>query len=281
MSTNLYDVAVKATRTFRSFEEGAPELIKLGIPAVDTTIGGVGPGTLVVVALPTGVGKSSTALHMLLHSPDRGGYCSMEDPEDLFGARLLAAYSGVSSLRIRRKDLDEHDLRSLRDGMDQLARRDEEGRSPVLDFLIGKSIVEVEKAVERQAAAGCRFGILDYLQKLRGVSEDRRSEVGAVMGRYQGACYEHGMAAIMLSQFSRLDPGQRPRLRHLKESGDIENEARVVILGWQDPKQARLIRFCLEKSTYGGAGLEWCMHYDSSGTLRDGEPEEDDGEELF
>jgi replicative DNA helicase len=269
VSIGLYDAAIRATKTFRTFEPGQPELIKLGIGPVDRLIGGVGPGTLVVIGLPTGVGKSSLALHMLLNGASRGGYCSLEDPEDLIGARILAEASGVSSLKIRRKDFDDLDLQRLRDGLLTLQQRDDEGVAPVFDVLIGKSMDKVGEAVTRQAQAGCKRSIFDYLQKMRNGGDDRRNDIGITLRQFQGFCYENNMVAIIMSQFTRLDPGTRPRIRHFKESGDIENEARIALVGWQDDKHANRVNFCLEKSTYGGAGMTFSMEYDDSGSLRE------------
>lgn len=276
MSLGLHETVQRAARQFRTFESGQPELIRLGIPPVDDVLGGVGPGTLVVIGLPTGTGKSSLALHMLLTSSDRGGYCSMEDPEDLVGARILAWYSEVNSLKIRRKDLSSIDIVALRAGTEDARKRDEAGTGPVLDFLVGRGIEKIEEAVQRQADAGCKFSILDYLQKVRGHHADRRSEVGEAMGRFQAACHANGMVPVVLSQFLRLSPDERPRIRHFKESGDIENEARVAIVGWRSAQDKASIRFCMEKSAYGAAGLEWTMTYDSSGSLRMAEEEEGD-----
>lgn len=278
---SLFDVATRAAKTFRTFEEGSPELIPLGIGPVDRVIGGVDPGALVVIGLPTGVGKSSLALHMLRNNRVRGGYCSLEDPEGLIGARVLAEASGVSSLKIRRKDFDLDDRDRLLAGLERLRLDDEAGRSPIFDVLIAKGLDRIGEAVARQAEAGCKLSIFDYLQKVRGLHNDRRSEVGEALKAFQSFSFDHGMVGVVMSQFTRLSAGDRPRIRHFKESGDIENEARVAIVGWQDDKVKRRVNFCMEKSTYGGAGLTWSMDYDESGSLREMKDQFEDDEDKF
>ena len=68
--------AKEAIRRFRTFEEGEPDLIPLGIPPVDRAIGGLFPGSCGVLGMATGVGKSSLMLSSALSSPETVGIIS-------------------------------------------------------------------------------------------------------------------------------------------------------------------------------------------------------------
>lgn len=270
--TGLYQSASEAATLFQTFGEGAPDLCPLGLPEVDNTIGGVFPGTLVVVAADQGVGKSRTALTAALNYAEtaregRTGIISLEDPADVVGGRLLAWASGVPGLKIRRKDLDDNDLEDLEEGMKKLRALDDTGRAPVFSYRIGGNLNDIEDAVEQLAMEDCKIIWLDYLQKVRGVSDDRRNEVGRVLSAFQRVCARHGIVPVVISQFTRRDLTKPPQLHHLKESGDIENEARVILLGYDDHEFPGAVCFRLAKSTYGGGGLMFRYRTDPSGHL--------------
>lgn len=278
MSTKgLFDSANSAAKLFKTFEEGRPELVPLGIDEVDNALGGLFKGTLTVVGMASGVGKSRLALGSALRfgevhgkPGERAGIISTEDPEDVVGSRLLAWASGVSSLRIRRKDFTDDDLARLDSGMARLEELDAKGSAPRFAYRIGSDLDGVLDAVDELADEGCRVIWLDYLQKIRGVSDDRRNEVGQVMVSFQRRCNERGAVPVMLSQFSRRSDKGEPKLSDLKESGDIENEARLVLLGWESEvvtNNGKAITIKVAKSTFGGGGMRFYRRTEESGML--------------
>ena len=261
----LGEVATSATKLFRTFEEGSPDLIRVGIPAVDRAIGGLFPGQGGILALSQGVGKSRTILSAALASEDKHGIVFVEDTEDVVGSRAISYKSGVNSLRLRRGDLDNRAVSRIADSIAELGKVD--GVQVVCHP--GADSETITGYVADMAQRGCRLVWLDYIQKVRGISDNRAVEVATAYTRFQRACFEHGMAFMVASQFSRAhDPESRPRLHWLKETGDLENEARVAILGWRNAEDRDLIHYVLEKSTMGGEGIHWTMRTDESGTLR-------------
>ncbi|MEI8079466.1 MAG: DnaB-like helicase C-terminal domain-containing protein, partial [bacterium] len=87
---------------------------------------------------------------------------------------------------------------------------------------------------------GVRFIVIDYLQLLRPVGGNRNStrenEVSQMSGRIKGLAKELNIPIMVLAQLNRQaeQPGQRPRLSHLRESGAIEQDADVVALLHRD-----------------------------------------------
>jgi replicative DNA helicase len=286
MSTKgLYESAKSAAELFRTFSEGRPALLPIGIDAVDSVVGGLFQGTLGVVAMDTGIGKSRLALAASLRfgevharPGERAGIISLEDPEDLAGSRILAWASGVDSLKIRTKTFNESEKRKLAAGMERLRQMDDRNTAPRFCYRLGASLDEVVESIKELTGEGCKVIWLDYLQKIRGVSDDRRGEVGKVMTSFQRNCNEGGAVAMMISQFVRRDTSNEPSLNQLKESGDIENEARLAILGWQHPSLARTVQCRVAKSAYGGLDTRFKYRTDRSGMLV---PFEVDDEDAF
>lgn len=261
MADSLYSSAQSATAIFRTFEEGEPDLIDIGLAPVTRTIGGIFGGNLVGIAAGQNVGKSSMLLAMATTSRDPGGIVSMEDGKDVWGARLLARYSDVPPTKIRMKDLSDEDKDAISDALGTMKALD--NRGPWISYKVGGSVDDIEKAVDELAEAGCRWIALDYLQKPRGHAGagDRRTEVGVTMNRFHKACADRDIVPVVMSQIVRLKEGQEPFPGHMKESGDIENECRLIIMLWRDSADRSIVRGKVAKSSFGGGGLRFAFKY--------------------
>jgi replicative DNA helicase len=195
----------------------------------------------------------------------------MEDGPDVVGTRLLAALSGIDSLRIRRKALSKKELAKV-NGVARANKLDH----MFFSYQIGKGIDEVCKAIRDLTSRGCKLIWLDYLQEIRGHGKgDRRNEVAEALTRCHGAASDGGAALMAVSQFRRVGEDLKtgkPRpvgIHHLKESGDLENKARIIVIAQKQPAPDGIrVRFKLAKSTYGGEHVRWDMLRDASGTLR-------------
>lgn len=286
---SLYQSAVGATEIFHTFSEGKPDLIDLGIPAITRKIGGMFPGNLVGIAAGQNVGKSSVLLAMASQSKDRGGIIELEDGEDVWGARLLARYSDVPPTAIRIKEhqdgtpaLTEADKDRLSAALGAMQQASNEGQGPWIDYRIGGSVDDVAEAVEALAETGCRWIALNYLQKPRGHNSDRRSEVGLTMNRFHKACADANVVPVLVSQIVRMKQGVEPFPGHMKESGDIENECRMIIMFWRDPANDLILRGKVAKSSFGGGGLRFAYRFTDAEYLVEVDPDdfpETDGDE--
>lgn len=269
----LYTLAksVEATEEmFCTFKEGEkPELIPTGIRAVDAVIGGVIEGTLVLVGAGPGVGKSSVALSSLLSLQEAGikaGYQSNEDGPDMVGSRVLGRYSNVNSLKIRRKDFTEEEAEMLLKGRAQLREDAKSDFSFLTSYAVSGSLEKTVEGIKALGEAGCKIVFMDYLQKLRGTSGDRRYDIGTILSRLHGAAVESGCALVLLSQVARqMDPCKIPTRFALKESGDIENEARVIVMLAKSSDGG--VIGCLDKCSFGGEGTMVKWERRSCGTL--------------
>lgn len=255
-----------AIETFRVGMVGRPELIPTGFAAVDNEIGGLDPKSCAILASQTGLGKSRAMLAGVLNSPVKVGVVSTEDPAPVLGSRLLARLSGVSSMAMRRKDYSPAQEKKI------LAAAKTKLDNVHFGIEVAESIETIEETIDKLCQAGCKMIWLDYIQKIRGLREDRRNEVTDVFGRIQRAVARGGAAAVVVSQIRRLnDPEKPPQIYHLKESGDLENEARVILLGHKvyDEDFNPVVRFRVAKSTFGGENIEFDMRQLPCGGLKE------------
>jgi replicative DNA helicase len=279
---SLADSADAAVKTYHTFGEGKPTLIPTGIAAFDKEIGGIGPGSPIIIGASTGLGKSSVALAACLHNQDvngvKAGYLSCEDTADVVGCRLLARASGVDSKKIRRKELTSDELKAVRSGYDHLSGIGPDVAMEVC-YRVSRPLPEVIEGLEALADAGCKIVYLDYIQKIRGAHEDRRNEVGRVFAGLHAAADRKQVGLVFISQVARqYEPNKVPAASALKESGDLEAEARAVLmLGRTDQDTRDTLTGVLRKSNYGAEGLVIKWQRGLCGTLyevMDGQEEE-------
>ena len=274
MSAGFHTLGTVADYSMDLFKVGTGERADLaltGIPVIDNVTGGLFPGTLVVIGAEQGVGKSSLVMSALLSSPHKVGAIFLEDGPDMVGSRALAYVSGVNSRELRfAYKLSPGAVLRLEAAQQELAAKDNVG----LEFCLGGSMEEIEERVAHLGAMGCRVIYLDYMTKVRGISDSRRSEIGHVMTRFQRACLAVEAVPVVLSQLSRLNPTEKepeprykePNVSRLKESGDIESEARVILMAWPDPDDDVNVR--LAKCSFGGEGAFDKYTRESCGSLK-------------
>lgn len=104
--------------------------------------------------------------------------------------------------------------------------------------------------------------IVDYLQLVSGPRHmDRQQEVAVVARTLKAIAMELDVPVIAGAQLNRnVDPHSEPMMGHLKESGEIEAAANVVLLLWTESKQAQRMKVKIEKNRSGTCAdveLEW------------------------
>jgi replicative DNA helicase len=219
------------------------DLIKTGFSHFDNWMGGIGRGWLYVLAARPSVGKTAKMLQMLRGIAEQDkGQClvwsqEMKRPQ-LFN-RMLASYTGISANKFRRKQLTPRELDEIRDGYDYLSMMD-------IQIADAKAVtIEEVRAVARQAKR--RKGpisaiFIDYLGIMnipQPPGMTRAQAIGEVTKNAKRMANELDCAVILLAQMNREGTrALKPSLEHLKESGDIEQDADVVEFLWENPEDS-------------------------------------------
>ncbi len=210
--------------------------LQTGYPDLDGILTGLRPGEMTVLAARPSIGKTALALNIALNmvlreEPAGVGIFSLEMSAELLVLRLLCSYARVG-------------LSDIRDGALSPGRWEEIMRAgqilretPIyIDDTGGLDILELRtKARRMKREFDVKVLIIDYLQLLRanvGANATRENEVARMSGGIKALSKELGVPIIVLAQLNRQaeQPGQRPRLAHLRESGAIEQDADVVAL---------------------------------------------------
>jgi replicative DNA helicase len=215
-----------------------------GVPCghwmVDKMLGGFRPEHVTVCGAGTSWGKSSFATQVSdvgLRAGARILLVSGEDAEVMYGNRLLARRANVNAMSVRDGTCTPSEL-------DRMAAVVEEGeRDPFFFDARGKSVEEIAKAIrEIVAEVEADLVMVDYLQAIGANrrTQDRRNEVTYIARTLVDAIKLSGASGLLFSQLKRMEDNARPTMHDLKESGDVENMAEHVLIGYRvRPKDER------------------------------------------
>lgn len=212
--------------------------INTGISKLNLCTQGWQAGDLVILAGRTAMGKTAVALHFAKTAAEYGrrtAFFSLEMSDTRLAQRLILSACNLSAEAVKSGDLTPDQVREF------IAAKDGLKRLPLT--IVEKAGIEIgdlcrtAKALHRRGA--CDLVIVDYLQLVTvGRGErvgNREQEVALVSRRLKGLAKDLHVPVIALAQLSReveattgKDTKRIPSLRHLRESGAIEQDADVV-----------------------------------------------------
>jgi replicative DNA helicase len=224
--------AIQANNTVKIEER--PTIIPTGLVDLDDMLGGWRPGQLVLVAARPGMGKSVASTGFALTAAKLGypvAMFSLEMTRLELMYRLLAAEARVPLKGIRDGGLDEDNWRKLSARAGDLSEIPlwlSEERDLTLNTLRGE-------AQRHKRRHGLGMLVVDYAQLVKPGRrvENRQQEVAAVARGLKELAGELEVPLIVPTQLNRDNEkrqDKRPVLSDLRESGDLEAAADVVIL---------------------------------------------------
>ena len=159
--------------------------------------------------------------------------------------RRLASRSGVDHSRLRRGDLTPQQWARLSAAAGELATQ------PIEVSKAFTSIVEFESGVRLWRASKTdpsrpALAAVDYLQLLTPPpstgrrDRNREQEVREMSNRLKGLAIELNLAMIVLSQLNRAGADGEPSMRHLRDSGSIEQDADIIAFIMRKGSKAKL-----------------------------------------
>lgn len=224
-----------------------------GFVAVDELTAGMHPCDVTIIAARPGMGKTALALNIAKNvaTTDEVLIFSLEMSKEQLMSRLVAAEARVDSHRIRSgASLTTGEWQRIANSLGTI----QELRLRI-DDTSGLTVAEVRaKARKVQKEHGLALVVIDYVQlmKGRGRFEGRNQEVGSISRGVKAVAKELKVPIILLAQLNRSSEAQNgrkarpPQVSDLRESGDLEADADVIILihrpeGDKDEDSAELI----------------------------------------
>jgi replicative DNA helicase len=213
-------------------------------PVYDLTV----PGTHNFVANDVCVHNTTFCLNIAQHAAVEHrtpvAIFSIETSAEQLVQRMLCAQAQVDGQRLRRGYLSEADWRRLTRAMGALVD------APIfIDDSSNLSVVEMRaKARKLKAEHGLGLIVVDYIQLIQSYrrTENRTQELSEIARGIKSLAKELEVPILAVSQLSRAaeQGGSKiPMLSHLRESGELEQVADLVLFlyreDYYDPERAR------------------------------------------
>ncbi len=242
-----------------------------GIPSgfidLDRMTTGFHESDLVIIAARPGMGKSSFMLSMAHNMAKKDipvGIFSLEMSKEQLILRLLSSASKIDMQNLRTGMVTDSDIALLESTKNELSKFkiyiDDSPSLTISDLRIKARKLVIEKGVKVIA--------IDYLQLIRSVrvKGSRQEEVAEVSRNLKALAKELKIPVIALAQLSRQTEhrsDKRPQLSDLRESGQIEQDADLIIFLHRPeyykknplPEEKGLVEVIVAKQRQGPTGI--------------------------
>ncbi len=282
------EIAIGAVMLARevSMQSGeAPDYLPLGIRRVDELVK-LMEGDLVIVAGRPSMGKTAIALKMAYQWVTQGisvAFFTLESSPEKMADRMIAAASDLPLKEIQGRRLTEDERRRHTETTEFLAMW------PLV--FVARSSMTVAgiraKSLRLKREKGLKVVIIDQLSFIdaTGKHDGNNSRYEQIVRDLGRLAKDLKLRVILLHQLSRAvetRPNKRPMLSDLRDSGSIEQDARVVLLLYresyyqylqrgQDEPDLGVLEIIQAKGSEIGTGMVR-LQYDRS-TQWIGEPE--------
>ena len=238
------------------FKESEKPKIEMEFATLNDLVGGFEGGDMIVIGARPAVGKSAFAAQMTNHFSELGkriGYFNLEMPENQIYERFVSAVSGIGLTRIKRAINFTGDEKPRFDRANEILETKDQ-----IVVTTGSQTVSSIKSLCKNA--GYDIIIVDYLQLIKPEGRyrgNRFAEVGEISHALKGIATDLNIPVIVLSQLNRASVGREnkePTMSELRESGDIEQDASVIILLWNLDDEGKKKGCKIEKNRQGKTG---------------------------
>ena len=228
-----------------------------GIERIDDLVGGLEGGDVAIVGGRPASGKSAFITQLAWHYADMGikvGIYNLEMSEKQILERMIAQKSGIDLTRIRMAKAFQNDEKGRYErAINALLKQDR------IYITTGAKKVSEIRAESRHMGYGVI--IIDYIQLLTSDGKyagNRAAEVGQISRDIKMMAMNFKIPVVALSQLNRASEGRvgkEPTMGELREAGNLEQDASVIILLWDKNPNDRSQKGCkVEKARNGKTG---------------------------
>lgn len=258
-------IAEEAKKEMALWRAGKTTALRSGIPELDALLkfNGFAKQDLIYIGARASVGKTAFVLDLARNISMRGHKIlifSLEMDEIALFFRTLSATARVENWKIR-PDMFEH-----ADTVDEIGKVFQQvADSPIFvdDSTHDLShIVQVSRDFVRRLNG--ELIVVDYQQLVSGTKQKRHEEVAEVSKELKRLAKTLDVPLIATTQLARGIEG-RPEIEHLRESGQLEQDADLILFPYQleknDDKDIRTMSLYCPKQRNGKRGWEIPMDF--------------------
>ncbi len=233
-TSEIKDAVARLAKQLQDGDQGGCTGLLTGLTELNDITSGFQRGDLIILAGRPSMGKTALGLTIAQYMAREDhlpvAFFSMEMGVDQLAQRVLCAYTGVESQRLRKRTLSEQDTHEL-----LTACADFENVPLFIDDSSSLTIMELRSAARRlKQRHDIQAVFVDYLQLMHSPrSESRQVEIATISRGLKGLARELNVPVIAMAQLNRMVEGRsdkRPLMSDLRESGALEQDADVVLL---------------------------------------------------
>ena len=240
------------------FKEREVNPLYLGFDKLDELLGGLEGGDMIVIGARPAVGKSALVTQITSNLAKQGkriGFYNLEMQNKQVYERFVVSESGIGLTRLRRA------IKFLGDEEERFNKANEtleKAENIVITSGGAKSVSDIRSESRHM---DYDIIIIDYLQLLKADTTyrgNRAAEVGEISRAIKNLAMELNIPIIALSQLNRVSEmkdTKEPTMAELREAGNIEQDASVIILLWNLNADDKTKKGCkVEKYRQGNTG---------------------------
>lgn len=227
-AVHIKEAAESALERAYAAQRGEKFGIATGLHCIDSITGGLYRSEFTILAARPSQGKSALAAQWADYISMRNDvlFVSLEMTKAELAGRILCRRASVDSGRIRQATLDQTEL-------DKLIRSGSQVMNTGLwmQDRAAMTMRDIRRSTSRLASQGKLAAVfIDYLQLVDAADgrKNRYEQLGDIAKSCKRLAKEFDIAVVALCQVSRAADGEMPKLIHLRESGNLEQEADTV-----------------------------------------------------
>ncbi|MDV3426700.1 MAG: replicative DNA helicase [Bacillota bacterium] len=238
--------------------------MQTGLLDFDRATNGLKRGELFVYAGRPSMGKTLAALH-IADGLAKNGYkvleFELEMTEESLGIRRLAYTGGIESIKLQTGKLTDEEFLRIAQSSNELIMQD----NIFTDCSSYQSILTIKaKAKATKQTKGLDCIIIDHLTLMDIADHGNRSnDIGEITRQLKMLAKELDINVILLSQLSRaveMRADKRPMMSDLRESGNIEQDADLIVFAYRDEyynpetEDKNIMEWIISKQRNGAVG---------------------------
>lgn len=236
----------------KRFKDNREQGIPTGIHDLDKIVCGMDKGDLILVAARPGVGKTAFATQIALNTSKT--YCtaliSLEMTNEQLYDRIIAKESGIELNRIRRAcNATSQEWDIFQSANESFGEK----KMVLVDDLT--TVSEMYMFLKRKQA---EIAVIDYAQLITPEGKykgNRYAEVGEISHALKKMAKKLNIPIVLLTQLNRVkNELSEPTMAEIRESGDFEQDASVIILLWNKTEDKTQKGIKVDKNRNGETG---------------------------
>ena len=246
-------------KAYEISDKGIKSGVTCGLRLVDNLTNGWQKSDLIILAGRPSMGKTAAAVSMIMHPALEVnvpvGIFSLEMSKEQLVSRMQSSMSGINVSNIVKKQLVYNDINKIAADCRRLET------APIyIDDTPNISLLELKgKARKLVKENNVQLIVIDYLQLMRSGKNiaNREQEIADIIRGLKGLAKELSIPIIALSQLSRTVESRndkKPMLSDLRESGQIEQDADMVVFCYR-PEYYGIETYEVGSETFPAEGL--------------------------